>query len=68
MPARVMVFAKIDRGNEDAFEAAFAEEEFQERVEELGSYPNFMDSEDYQSHIDELDSSMEQLADQMQEF
>ncbi|MGJ9405526.1 Bug family tripartite tricarboxylate transporter substrate binding protein [Nesterenkonia aurantiaca] len=53
---------------QDAFEAAFAEEEFQERVEELGSYPNFMNSEDYQSHIDELDSSMEQLADQMQEF
>ena len=25
MPARVMVFAKINRGDEDAFEAAFAE-------------------------------------------
>jgi heme oxygenase (mycobilin-producing) len=25
MPARVMVFAKIDRGNEEAFEKAYAE-------------------------------------------
>lgn len=53
---------------EAAFEAAFEDEEFQERVEELGSYPNFMNSEDYQSRIDELDSSMEQLAEQMKAF
>ena len=53
---------------EDAFRGALENPEFQERVEELGSYPHFMDSEEYQAHIDSLDAAMQELAAEMQEF
>lgn len=53
---------------EEAFRGAIENPEFQESVEELGSYPNFMGADEYQEHIEELDSAMQELADQMQEF
>ncbi|GAB3845892.1 Bug family tripartite tricarboxylate transporter substrate binding protein [Nesterenkonia populi] len=52
----------------EAFEAAVSNPEFQEEVENLGSYSNYLGPEDYQEHLDELDDAMAGLADQMQEF
>lgn len=52
----------------EAFEAAVSNPDFQEDVEDLGSYANFLGPEDYQEHLDQLDGAMSELADQMQEF
>lgn len=52
----------------DAFEAATESPEFQQRVEDLGSYPNYLGPEDYQQHLEGLDESMGELAEQMQQF
>lgn len=52
----------------DAFEAATENPEFQEEVEELGSYANYMGPEEYTEHVEELDEAMAELADEMQEF
>lgn len=50
---------------EEAFEAALEDPELQERIEDLGSYPNFQPSEDYGAELDRLDSQMEELSEQM---
>ncbi|WP_022872409.1 Bug family tripartite tricarboxylate transporter substrate binding protein [Nesterenkonia alba] len=52
----------------EAFEAAVNNPDFQEDVEELGSYSNFLGPDEYQDHLDELDQAMAELADQMQAF
>lgn len=52
----------------DAFETAVENPDFQEDVENLGSYSNYLAPGDYQTHLDELDQSMSELADQMQDF
>ncbi|WP_146339435.1 tripartite tricarboxylate transporter substrate binding protein [Nesterenkonia sp. NBAIMH1] len=52
----------------EAIETAVNNPEFQEDVENLGSYSDYLGPEDYQAHLDELDEAMAGLSDQMQEF
>lgn len=52
----------------EALEAAINNPEFQEQVEQLGSYANYLGPEEYQQHLDELDEAMADLAEEMQEF
>ncbi|MBM7573350.1 tripartite tricarboxylate transporter substrate binding protein [Aquibacillus albus] len=50
----------------DAFEKALENPELQEKIEELGSFPHYMDTEDYKTHLEELDSKMSELAPKME--
>ncbi len=49
----------------DAFQKALEDPELQKKIEELGSFPNFKNTEDYSKHIEELDAKMETLAPKM---
>ncbi|MGO4889613.1 Bug family tripartite tricarboxylate transporter substrate binding protein [Anaerobacillus sp. MEB173] len=58
--------AEVIKVLNDAFEKALADPELQKRIEELGSFPNFKSTEEYEQHLKQLDDQMEQLADKMQ--
>ncbi len=49
----------------DAFQKALEDPELQKKIEELGSFPNFKNTEDYSKHLEELDAEMETLAPKM---
>ncbi|WP_209124855.1 tripartite tricarboxylate transporter substrate binding protein [Alkalihalobacillus sp. BA299] len=49
----------------EAFKKALENPELQEKIEELGSFPNFKPTDEYTSHLEELDTKMEELADKM---
>lgn len=49
----------------EAFKKALEDPELQEKIKELGSFPNYKDTEEYKIHVEELDSKMEELAPKM---
>ncbi|HEO8419351.1 TPA: tripartite tricarboxylate transporter substrate binding protein [Yersinia enterocolitica] len=50
----------------EAFKKALEDPELQQKIEELGSFPHYMTSEEYSNHVNELDSEMGKLAPKME--
>ncbi|MDT8860900.1 tripartite tricarboxylate transporter substrate-binding protein [Alkalihalobacillus sp. MEB130] len=50
----------------DAFKKALEDPELQRQIEELGSFPNFMPTSEYELHLEELNNRMDDLAEKMQ--
>ncbi|WP_078544726.1 Bug family tripartite tricarboxylate transporter substrate binding protein [Litchfieldia alkalitelluris] len=49
----------------EAFKKALEEPELQEKIKELGSFPNYKATEEYKTHLEELDAKMGELAPKM---